>query len=491
MTPEDIARIHQFREGFELIDYGEVGLPIFRLTLETVTLAQRRIPTIQEFAMRCAELDITSLTEIASTLGLKLDVVEASASALIDAGYATFVAGSGADRSIRLTEVGEARLKDAVEEMPQDETLVIDYDAILRRPMRLPAESVVRAADLRGYGAIEIRPYPAEPPSIRELSIPDVVKVVRRQGGDDFRRTVLALKRIGRRANFFREAVALVYAADKSNEVQVAFVLGEKASEAHERIYAGNGGPRKMGFAKSVEAAPSKKSLERLVGRDALRNMVGGEELALARKQEAEARLEVQSIEPAVAAIPRRARSDSEAANALDAARQRAALAKHVLNSYSIRPLACYEQQEILDEVLGNCQRSLLVTSAGLQASILNGFRLRELDERIANKVAVRVRTYLTPTDVPRGGQRYDPLTELTKRAQNGAMQLDMMSQTEFYYLIADEELAVISNRPFFGDASRRNGFTRVSGLVIRDRALVVDILAKAIGAGPKRGRGG
>ncbi|GBH28811.1 HipA domain-containing protein [Sphingobium xenophagum] len=43
MTPEDIARAHQFREGFELIDYGEVGLPIFRLTLDAVTLAQRRI----------------------------------------------------------------------------------------------------------------------------------------------------------------------------------------------------------------------------------------------------------------------------------------------------------------------------------------------------------------------------------------------------------------------------------------------------------------
>lgn len=440
--------------------------------------------------MRCAELDITTLGDIAATLGLKPDVVEASASALIDAGYATFVAGTGSGRSIQLTEVGEARLKDAVEEMPQDETLVIDYDAILRIPIRLPAETVIRAADLRGYGAVEIRPYPAEPPSISELSIPDVVKVVRRQGGNDFRRTVLALKRIGRRANFFREAVALVYAADKGDQVQVAFVLGDKASDTHERIYAGNGGPRKMGFVKSIEAAPGKKSLERLVGHDVLRRMVVKDALATARKEEAEARFEMQSIEPAAAAMPPQVRSGSEAAVALDAARQRAALAAHALNSYSIRPLACYEQQELLDEVLENCQRSLLVTSAGLQPSILNGFRLRELDELIAKKVVVKVRSYMTPTDVPRGGQRYDPLAELTRRAQNGDLQLDMMSQAEFFYLIADGELAVISSRPFFGDASRRNGFTRVSGLVIRDRAVVADIYAKAIGGEPKRGRG-
>lgn len=491
MTPEDIARIHQFREGFELIDYGEVGLPIFRLTLEAVTLAQRRIPTIQEFTMRCAELGIMSLGEIAATLGLKPDVVDASAGALIDAGYATFIAGAGADRSIALTEVGEVRLKDAVEELPQDETLVIDYDAILRAPMRLPAESVVRAADLRGYGAVEIRPYPVEPPLISELSIPDVVKVVRRHGGDDFRRNVLALKRISRRANFFREAVALVYAADKGDQIQIAFVIGDKASDAHERLYASNGGPRKMGFVKSIEAAPSKKSLERLVGRDAFRQMVGREELDLARKEEAEARLEVQSIEPAVAAMPRRSRNGSDAAMALDAAHQRAALASHAINSHSIRPLACYEQYEILDEVLESCQRSLLVTSAGLQPSILNGFRLRELDELIAKKVSVRIRTYMTPTDAPRGGQRYDPLVELTKRAQSGTLQLDMMSQSEFFYLIADGELAVISSRPFFGESTRKTGFTRVSGLVIRDRTLVAELHAKAIGGGAKRGRGG
>lgn len=491
MTPEDIARAHQFREGFELIDYGEVGLPIFRLTLDAVTLAQRRIPTIQEFAMRCAELEITTLVDIAATLGLKLDVIEASASAMVDAGYATFAAGSGTERSIRLTEVGEARLKDAVEERPQDEALVIDYDAILRVPVRLPAETVARASDLRGYGAVEIRPYPAEPPSIAELSIADVVKVVRRQGGDEFRRTVLALKRIGRRANFFREAVALVYAAEKGTEVQVAFVLAGKASDAHERLYAANGGPRKMGFVKSVEAAPGRKSLERLVGKDALRRMVGAEELATARKQEADARHEVQSIQPAVAAMPKRERRGSEASLALEAALQRATLATHTINSFAIRPLACFEQIEILDEVLSTCQRSLLITSGGLQPSILNGFRLRAIDELIAKRVNVRVRTYLTPTGDARANQRFDPLFELSKRATDGSIQLDMMSQSEFYFLVADEELAVISTRPFFGETSRRNGFTNVSGLVVRDRGLVSEIHAKAIGGGLKRGRNG
>lgn len=491
MTPEDIARKHQFREGFELIDYGEVGLPVFRLTLEAVTLAQRRIPTIQEFTMRCAALEISSLREISAALGLKLDVIEASASALIDAGYATFVASADTDRSIRLTEVGEARLKDSIEENPQDETIGIDYDAILRVPVRLPADAVVRPADLRGYGAVEIRPYPADVPTIDELSILEVAKVVRRQRGDEFRRTILDLKRIGRRSNFFLEAVTLVYAADKGEEVQVAFAVGGQISGAHERAYASNGGPKKMGFVKSVASSPGRKSLERLIGRDALRNMVGKEELAEARKEEADALQEVQSIEPAYNALPQRLRNRSEVGAALDAARQRAAIAQHALNSYSIRPLACYEQSEILDDVLDNCRRTLLITSAGLQPSILNGFRLRALDELISRKVAVQIRTYLTPSDATRHGPRFDPLVELSKRAKAGALALDMISQSEFHYLVADEEFAVISSRPFFGDTTRRNGFTRVTGLVIRDRELVEKVYAKAVGGGAQRRRRG
>ena len=65
MKPEEVARTHQFREGFQLVDYGEVGLPIFRLTLEAVTTAYRTTPTIQEFTMRCLALGETREPDIA------------------------------------------------------------------------------------------------------------------------------------------------------------------------------------------------------------------------------------------------------------------------------------------------------------------------------------------------------------------------------------------------------------------------------------------
>jgi DNA-binding MarR family transcriptional regulator len=489
MTPEQIARTHQFREGFELVDYGEVGLPIFRLTLEAITLAQRRLPTVQEFAMRCVSIGISSLSDVARTLGLKMDIVEVSAGALIDSGYAAYAPSTDDGPALRLTEAGEARLKNEIEEVPQDETLVIDYDAIQRVPIRLAAETVLRASDLKGIGAIELRPYPADAPPIAELSIPEIVKVIRRQSGDEFRRTVLALKRIGRRSNLFREAVALVYAAPKSDEIQIAFVVGGKPSEPLERAYARNGGPKKMGFVKAVATASNSKVLERLVGKDALKSVPSKDVIDEVRREEAEALSEVAEIEPAMKVLPARASRSAQATAALDAAMQRVALAKHTLNSFSIRPLACYEQDEILDEVLRKTKRSLFITSAGLQGSSLNGFRLREIDKLIEQHVDIQFKTYLTPSITPRGNQRYDPLVELTKRSERGGIRFGMMSQSDFFFLISDEELAVISNRPFFGEVTRRNSFLRVNGLVIRERGLIAHLRQLADGDAFKRGK--
>src|SRR5690606_31898431 len=99
------------------------------------------------------------------------------------------------------------------------------------------------------------------------LAIPDITRVVRRQRGEDFRRTVLALKRIVRRNNVFSEAVALVFAADKGGEVQVAFAIDGKLSELHERAFAENGGPKKMGFLKALSESDPKNQIDAILGK--------------------------------------------------------------------------------------------------------------------------------------------------------------------------------------------------------------------------------
>jgi DNA-binding MarR family transcriptional regulator len=482
VTPELVARKYQFREGVRLVDYGEVGLPIFRLTLEAVTMAHRSMPTIQEFAVRCIALGETRETDIARMLGLKVDVVVGAINILISDGYVTRQPSDDASYSFELTDAGEERLGTDRLEVPQEEMIVIDYDGVRRVPLRLTGESVVRAAELQGIGAVQIRPYPAEPPAVDELSIPDVSKVIRRQDGEDFHRTLLALKRAVRRNNLFREAVALVFAAEKSEEVQVAFAIYGKLSDAYERAFAEHGGPRKMGFVRALTESDTKKRLERLVGRTMYRSMPDPASLKDARTKEADALLEVDSTRPVASRISGRARGSNPAVLALATAEERLATARHTLDSFDARPLACYEQTELLDIALKEARRSLIITSAGIQLSVVNGARLRELDLLAAAGVQIEVESFLTPQTEPRGGDRYDPLAELSKRQSRGALTIRKGQQRDFFYLVQDDELAVVCSRPFLGEVSRRTGFLRVEGIITRRTAFVEEIRRIALG---------
>ncbi|MDE2240868.1 MAG: hypothetical protein KGK01_00050 [Bradyrhizobium sp.] len=464
-------------------------MPIFRLTLEAITMAPRFIPTIQEFAMRCLALGETQEADVANMLGLKLDVVVGAMNVLISDGYVTRESNSDGADTFHLTESGELRLLVDKLEVPQEEMIVVDYDGIRRIPLRLTGESVVRPALLQGTGAVQIRPYPAEAPGVDDLAIPDISKVIRRQRSDDFRRTVLSLKRVVRRNNLFREGVALVYAADKSDEVQVAFVIDDKLSDAYELAFAQHGGPKKMGFVRAIAETDLSRKLEKMVGRSMYRSMPGRDAMTAVRKKEIDSLMEMDSVRRAVAGLP--PRGPNPVAAALAAAEDRLEVARHEMDAFEVRPLVCYEQTELLDAALKNARKSLVITSAGIQPSIVDAAKLREIDLLIEEGVQIEIESYLAAPTETRSGGRYDPLSEFARRAAKGGLTIRKGRTQDFFFLVQDDELAVISTRPFFGEVSRRRGFMRVQGLVTRKPAFVEEIRSIVLGSSNPVGRHG
>jgi hypothetical protein len=470
MTPEEVARANQFREGFTLVDHGEVGLPVFRLTIEAVTTTQRSLPTIHEFVMRCLALGETREEAIARSLGLRIDVVMGAVNALVGDGFVTRQSGSSDLQSFGLTEAGEARLAVERIEMPQEEMLVVDYDGIRRLPIRLAGAAVVKAAELKSIGALEIRPYPAEAPAIDTLSIPDITRVVRRQRGEDFHRNVLALKRIVRRSNVYREAVALVFAADKGDEVQVAFAIEGKLSELHERAFAENGGPKKMGLLKALAQSDPKKQIDCLLGKQIVRAFPARTDLVAVRRAQSEAEAAIRSTAP----VAEKGGRGNPASAALATAKQNLSAANAVLSNYLVRPLDCYEQADLLDEALEGAKSRLLISSNALTPTLMHGGVLRQIDNLLELGVAVTIEVPASPpSDAKRNESRYDPRIELAKRFLRGSPVLREGHKRNLHFLLKDADLAVVTNRPFFGDPFRRSGFMFVSGTVIRDPELV------------------
>ncbi len=145
-----------------------------------------------------------------------------------------------------------------------------------------------------------------------------------------------------------------------------------------------------------------------------------------------------------------------------------------MLSDYRVRPLDCYEQTDLLDEALDSAKSRLLISSNALTPTLMHGGVLRQIDKLLALGVAVRIEVPAAPpSDTSRNDPRYDPRIELAKRSLRGSPVLREGHKRDLYFLLKDTDLAVVTNRPFFGDPFRRSGFIFVSGTVIRDPEIV------------------
>src|SRR4051794_27875872 len=180
MTPEDVARRFEQRHGYDLVDYAEVALPLYRLTVDAVTMIHREIPPIKEFVLRAVALGLNRLADIAGFLGLD----ETTVSAVLDMlEREKRLIGSQEDQTFTISDGGREILIKMRESSPQDEMLVFLYDRLLLKPTRLGPEQLMFPANIDPARVLEIRPYPAEGPEVDEISLSEVAHALEEQAG--------------------------------------------------------------------------------------------------------------------------------------------------------------------------------------------------------------------------------------------------------------------------------------------------------------------
>src|SRR5882757_2372820 len=91
MTPEETARYHADRPGFDLIDFAEVCLPVFKIYIVASLLLHSPLPPIFEFVLRCVRLGINTCDEIAACLGIPRRMVDQALKSLYRAEELAFV----------------------------------------------------------------------------------------------------------------------------------------------------------------------------------------------------------------------------------------------------------------------------------------------------------------------------------------------------------------------------------------------------------------
>ncbi len=465
-SPEDTARRFERRQGYDLIDYAPVALPLYRLVIDVVTMAHRPIPPIKEFVMRSIAAGLVTEGEVAGFLGLDEAVASAVFQQLSSERYATL----DTDGHAALSERGTKALAQARESSPQDEMLVLLYDRLLCKPVRVAPQNLLAPSAVDPAAVVEIRPYPAEGPDVAALPLAEVSQVLAKQVGGfaAFARDLLKIKRIVRRTRLYRPGVAMVYKKSRGSEVQIAFAVDDVRDEALENTFAERGGPKKMGFVRSVNESNVAADLRRYLGLEVQRLLPDAAALNERRLAVSVARVKLQ------AALARQEREGgpgegSEPLPEVQALVASLGAAESDLRAFAARPVAPYELVELLGKALDECETMLLVTSRDIVDSVLNGTLVRRVEAALKRGVQVTIALSDAPSPDPKG-----PAVQL-ERLRNRHPKLELTSGRtgSVQHLVCDEKFAVVCNRPFLGNSGKVRTFEHVSGYLIQSTELV------------------
>ena len=462
------------RPSFHLADYAPVALPIYQVTIRALTLSRKPIPPIDEFVLKCIDRGLHRTAEISEFLGLSEKVVKNTLVSLTQMDSIALIPEPGSRvQSLRLTRKGKTSLQTAETEEPEEREFNLHFDGLIRKAAWYERYEVLRFDELRTLGLIEINAYPPRRPQLLDLEIREIERIVRALGNpDQYKRDLLAIKKIERVQKLFLPATALVYLADDGGEVQVAFVVDNKLSREHELAYARMDGPRKQGIDKVIRATFA----ENLEIRTQVNELIDRPEDL--QKAEAEAARVSQAVEQ-VGAKLELSEEDPEKEKLREELRQlkdekektEAALAEFMfLHIYT------YDHPPLLKEALTDSTSRLMIISPWIKGEVVDADFLKQLEGLLRNGVAVYIGhgIQVEPTKKPKPEDQWakEQLSHLAHKYKN--LCFKRLGNTHAKVLIADDKFSVISSfnwLSFKGDSSRP--FRDEQGIKVQDKHFI------------------
>lgn len=472
------ARHHRRRPGFHLVDYEEVALPVYSLSLRVITLAHKKVPPIEEFVLRSVAAGMSGQDDVVAFLGLQPSVVRAALVSLAQT-ESLALAGLPGSRAqtLLMTQKGRAVLDDSEVIVPEERSITLHFDGLLRKVELLGWTELLQPKEIRDRGLVEIPSFPARKPIVSDLKLPEVEQLIRSTGSvGDQRKDLLAIRGIERATRLFREAVALIYVADYGSEVQVSFAMDGKLFENHERAFALAGGLKKMGLSTGDLFAQDVQQWDDLD--PGLLNSMGKEdrvetlqdEIAKADTTVQQSIRDLDKCDSVQEKIALSARLDQARLILVDKQRE--------LERFRVRELCCYDCSPLLDDALASAKKRLVIVSPNVTAKVLN----REILKRFQELLTSGVMIFITIGD---------PSAQRTMRDQAAVQNLfDLARANTRMFIVRDPHMrrSVLGVDDIFvalaafdwlghtGDLHRQ--FARRQGVVIRDPEKVRLILA-------------
>lgn len=459
MRADEIAKRYAFsREGFKLVNYEEVGLPIYRLTLRVLTQVKKPIPPIEEFVLKSLNAGLDTLDQLSRFLGLHERTLKHTLTNLM---RSEDVVLSG--QRPQLTLKGRNTLWDATLIVPEQRTIEVYYDRLLLNTPLYESYQLSSPKELRERECLEIPASPVKPPQLDDLSFAEINRLMQqeRRVTKEDKLELIAIKAIEKRTSLFVYAIALKYKSNTDNSVQIGFFVDGRLSEEHENAFAKAGLIKKLGFDKYViEELAEIKTLAPIQADETLRQVTISEQ-------------KVRDAENAVS-VATNAENVSQAQKELAQAKEEQQIVTEQLRQLPIRWLAVYEHPPLLEEALTKCRQRLMIISPWIQENVVNGDFIKKLEKLLSQKIDVYIGYGIGDNKSNPGAIRN--LKNLSQRYPN--FRLKDFSQagrnTHAKILLCDENFVAVSSfnwLSFKGDPSRT--FRDEQGTLITDPGLI------------------
>lgn len=461
LNSEDLRR-YDNRVGFDLVSCQEVGLPVYKITVNVLTQIRKPIPPIEEYVLKAIDAGLSSEEEIAGLLGLELSTIrEAMVTLRVSEDIDLIAANASQFQIWKLTKKGERTLREAKIVVPEERTIKINFDGLLRTPRWYGQleRTLLKPKNLQKEGVVEIEPSPKCPPELSDLKLKDIDETIQEIEKAKDRKSrffqeqdLLALKAIERRQPFFQPATALVYKAKDSDEIQMAFVVDDVLSSEHEAAFARSEGSKKIRsqILDALQQNEPRKLAEKLLGQKFVAKNLVDPDVITAKVTEAKAEIEAQ-LEYTQEKLDQT--DDEEEKNSLiqqlqekeEQILQLQARMDSMLASVPMRWLEMYEHRPLLEQALKDTQQRLMIISPWIRANSVNRWFLQQFENLLKRGVQVFIGYGLGEKD----NNRYPADIQAEKALQKLASQysktftLMRLGDTHAKILISDTKFAI------------------------------------------------
>ncbi len=462
---EEVVAKYEWYEGYELVDFRLIGIPVYRLVLDTIALAKTPLSALESYFLRCVQIGVISSRDIAETLGLTSQIAEKVVGTLQSEGYLKELTDDEGHISFSLTKRGKQVLGEDGEIAPEERTEFVEYDGWLRRAVRLYLDNQFTPKQIIGQGGIILPAIPGKPPRLEEIARVDVEKVLRMSDKLDDGEKLLEIKRINKRILRYRPAAGLVYRSVTGTDLRFAVILGNNLSEEHGWAFAGGGGLKRTDVLHGKSPGPLSRRIRKIMGEEAWKARVPVNEFTEKRRELNEALGRKERLFDVLAKAreqTKRRDLESELSEVVDEIVE----LDSVIQAYPVRPVSPLENFELLKEAIISAKHALMIDTTGFDPLVLRTDLIDSIQKKVKEGVNIVVRCNQKLHDQNRVLQ--PTVEQLKTMSEKTHLCIERRPKGAVFSVMKDDDFVLLSNRPFLKTSLDENRFNCQMGYIIR-----------------------